>query len=177
MVVYTQDALAGATSKDAMEADIYLAVDQSNRSYINSNINQRLRLVHIAEVSYAEPSPPDTIRDRNRLQDKAHGYVDNVHTLRDTFGADVVVMNTETGSYCGYSFTMDPVGNAFEDHAFAVVVRSCATLLDAYSFAHELGGAILDRSPIQPRPACPCGNRLHLGAKHAGYPTDPAARA
>jgi hypothetical protein len=139
MVVYTQDALAGATSKDAMEADIYLAVDQSNRSYINSNINQRLRLVHIAEVSYVEPSPPDTVRDRNRLQDKADGYVDNVHTLRDTFGADVVVMITETGSYCGYSFTMDPVGNAFEDHAFSVVVRRCATLLGAYSFAHELG--------------------------------------
>jgi hypothetical protein len=83
MVVYTQDALAGATSKDAMEADIYLAVDQSNRSYINSNINQRLRLVHIAEVSYAEPSPPDTIRDRNRLQDKADGYVDNVPCCDD----------------------------------------------------------------------------------------------
>src|SRR5260370_42288778 len=90
MVVYTQAALAGASSKEAMEADIYLAVGQSNQSYFNSNINQRLRLVHIAEVSYVESG--DVMKDRDRLKDKADGYVDNVHTLRDTFGADVVAM-------------------------------------------------------------------------------------
>jgi Metallo-peptidase family M12B Reprolysin-like len=172
MVVHTQDALAGATSK---EADIYLAVDQSNLSYINSNIDQRLRLVHIAEVSYAEPSPPDTIRDRNRLQDKADGYVDNVHTLRDTFGADVVVMITETGSYCGYSFTMDPVGNAFEDHAspwwYGVAQRSSTHTVSRMNS----GERYWEPDPAQA--GLPMWESLHLGAKHAGYPTDPAARA
>ena len=98
-MVYTQNALAGATSKDAMEADIYLAVDQSNRSYIHSNIDQRLRLVHIAEVSYAEPSPPDEIATGCRTR----------RTV--TWTTCLVVMITETGSYCGYSFTMDPVGS------------------------------------------------------------------
>jgi hypothetical protein len=137
MVVYTQDAIAGATSKDAMEADIYLAVEQSNQSYINSNINQRLRLVHIAEVNYVESG--DTVLDRDRLKAKADGFVDNVHALRDMFGADIVAMITETGNWCGYSFIMNPVGNAFEDSAFSVVVRSCATLAGKHSFPHELG--------------------------------------
>lgn len=137
MVVYTQDARAGAGGKDAMEADIYLGVDLANQSYINSDIDQRLRLVHVAEVSYAESG--DTILDRDRLKAKADGFVDNVHTLRDTFGADVVAMITETGDWCGFSYIMDPVGNAFEDSAFSVVVRSCATTAGKYSFPHEIG--------------------------------------
>ena len=47
-------------------------------------------------------------------------------------------MITETGDWCGFSFIMDPVGNAFEDSAFAVVTRNCATLAGKYSFPHEL---------------------------------------
>ena len=137
VVVYTHDALVGASSKDAMESDIYLAVDQSNQSYINSKITQRLRLVHIAEVSYVESG--DSIKDRDRLKAKADGFVDNVHTLRNTFGADAVVMITETGDWCGFSFIMNPIGNAFEDSAFAVVRRDCVTLAGKYSFPHELG--------------------------------------
>jgi peptidyl-Asp metalloendopeptidase len=137
MVVYTQDALAGATSEDAMVADIRLAVEQSNQSYINSKINQRLRLVHIAEVSYAETG--DTEEDRNRLRRKTDTFVDNVHILRDTFGADVVVMITEKGDFCGMAYIMDPVGNSFEDHAFAVVRRDCMTLAGRWTFPHELG--------------------------------------
>ena len=54
MVVFTDDARVGATSSDAMAADIQLAVAQSNQSYKNSKINQRLRLVHMEEVSYVE---------------------------------------------------------------------------------------------------------------------------
>ena len=137
MVVYTQDARAGAGGKDAMEADIYLAVELANQSYINSDINQRMRLVHIEEVSYVESG--DTILDRDRLKAKTDSFVDNVHTLRDTYGADAVVMITETGNWCGFSFLMDPLGNAFEDSAFAVVVRQCSTLAGKYSFPHEVG--------------------------------------
>jgi Metallo-peptidase family M12 len=149
MVVYTQDALAGATNKDAMVADIHLAVAQSNQSYINSKINQRLRLVHIEEVSYEETG--DTEKDRNRLKSKTG--VDNVHTLRDTHGADVVVMITETGDFCGMAYIMDPVGNYFEDSAFAVVVRECMTLAGKYSFPHELGHIMSARHDWNADPA------------------------
>jgi len=137
MVVYTQAARVGAGGQDAMEAQIQLAKEQSNQSYINSNINQRLRLVHIAEVAYAESGK--TIVDRDRLKAKADGFIDEVHSLRDTFGADVVVMITETGDFCGYTYIMNPIGNAFEDSAFAVVARDCATQDGKFSFTHEIG--------------------------------------
>jgi hypothetical protein len=134
MVVYTADALAGAGSADAIESDIYLAVDQANQSYINSNIAQRLRLVHIAEVSYVESGNSTT--DRDAVQG---GLIPTVNSLRASHGADVVALITEALNLCGQGFTMDPVGNAFQDHAFAVVRRACMSLSGKHTLAHELG--------------------------------------
>jgi hypothetical protein len=135
MVVYTQDARDGAGSADAIEADIYLAVDQSNQTYINSNINQRLRLVHIAEVTYTESGNSTT--DKNNLKS---GAVAGVHALRDSHGADLVAMLVEKmDGACGESFVMETVGNAFENSAFAAIKRSCSSLAGKHSFPHELG--------------------------------------
>ena len=106
MVVFTDDARVGATSSDAMAADIQLAVAQSNQSYKNSKINQRLRLVHMEEVSYVESG--DTEEDLDRLKSKTDNFVDNVHALRDTFGADTVVMVTEKADWCGSSVLNGP---------------------------------------------------------------------
>ncbi len=46
MVVYTPAASAKEGGKDAMEGTIYLAVADTNESYQNSYINQRLRRLH-----------------------------------------------------------------------------------------------------------------------------------
>jgi hypothetical protein len=136
MVVYTDDARAAAGSTAAMEAEVYLAVSLANQSYANSNINQRLRLVHVAEVAYAETG--NTTTDKNRLKAKTDGFLDQVHTLRDTFAADSVMMiASQYSNACGESFIMSPVGNAFEDSAFGVVDRNCSTA--NLSFPHELG--------------------------------------
>lgn len=137
MVVYTPDARTGAGGADAIEADIYLAIEQSNQTYINSDINQRLRLVHIAEVSYTESGNSAT--DKTALKSKVDGLMDGVHALRDSHGADIVALLVESLNACGEAFIMNPVGNAFEDSAFAVIKRSCSTLAGKHSFPHELG--------------------------------------
>ena len=49
----------------------------------------------------------------------------------------VALIQEDGGGYCGISFIMSPVSNAFEPFGYAVVARSCAT--GNYSFAHELG--------------------------------------
>ena len=136
MVVYTATTRAAAGGTDAMLATIYLALSEANQSYLNSNISQRLRLVHTEEVNYAESGNIQT--DRDRLQNPSDGIMDNVPTLRNTYAADVVALIQEDGGgYCGISFIMSPVSNAFEPFGYAVVARSCAT--GNYSFAHELG--------------------------------------
>jgi hypothetical protein len=51
MVVYTDD-VADASAN--ISAEIQLAIDETNTSYSNSGINQRLRLVHTTEMNYTE---------------------------------------------------------------------------------------------------------------------------
>ncbi len=136
MVVYTADARATAGSTAAIEATINLAVTETNQGYDNSNVTQRLNLVHTAEVSYTETGSVYT--DRNRLRDSSDGYIDEVHIMRDAYGADLVVLITENGgAYCGVAYIMTTVNVSFESYGFCVVTRSCST--GYYSFGHELG--------------------------------------
>lgn len=136
MVVYTATTRVAAGGTDAIEATIYLAVSETNQSYLNSQVTQRLRLVHTEEVVYTESGNIQT--DRDRLKNGVDTFMDNVHTLRNTFAADVVVLIEENGGgFCGIAYIMNPVSNAFEEFGYAVVARNCAT--GYYSFGHELG--------------------------------------
>jgi hypothetical protein len=135
MVAYTQDARAAAGSTDAMEAEIYLAVDETNMCYLNSNVAQRIRLVHMVEVNYPETGNANT--DLDHLQNPTDGVMDNIQTLRDAHSADVVVLITQTLDYCGLGYFMGTVTTSFENDAYCVVLRSCAT--GYFSFGHEMG--------------------------------------
>ena len=135
MVVYTPAARTSAGGTDAMIATIYLAVEETNQSYFNSDIDQRLRLVHVEEVSYTESG--DVYTDLPRLQDGNDGFMDNVPTLRDTYGADTVSLIVQTADYCGLGYFMATVNNSFENSAYSVVDYECST--GYYSFGHELG--------------------------------------
>jgi hypothetical protein len=138
MVVYTDDARAAAGGTTAIENTILLAASETNTSYANSDINQRLTVVHMAEVSYEEAG--DIVADLYCVRDPADDCLDQVHGWRNTYHADHVVMLTETsvpGNLCGVAWLQTNVGPGFEDNAFAVVKRTCAT--GYYSFGHELG--------------------------------------
>ena len=137
MVLYTDDARSAAGGTGAIESEILLAVEETNTAYINSNITQRLNLVYMAEVNYAETSNPDT--DLAKLQGASDGILDNIHTLRDSHSADLVSLIVEnmTGA-SGIGYVMTTVSTSwFEDYAFSVVKRTSAT--GNYSFGHELG--------------------------------------
>lgn len=132
MVVYTAAARAAEGSTAAMKARIKLAVDETNKSYANAGVTPRLRLVHLREVSYTETGNIST--DLNRLAGTSDGYMDNVHSLRNTYGADMVGLIVENGGgYCGIAKAI----MASASNAFQVTARDCAT--GYYSFGHEFG--------------------------------------
>jgi len=132
MVVYTAAAAAGGN----IAAEIQLAIDETNQSYDNSGINSNMSLVHTAQVTYTESG--NILTDRNRLQNKTDGYMDNVHALRDTYGADMVTLWVANGGgYCGIAYIMTTVSTSFENYGFQVTARNCAT--GYYSFGHEFG--------------------------------------
>lgn len=141
MVVYTPTTRTAAGGTTAINATINQAVAETNAGYANSQINPRIRLVYTAEVSYSEKGF-NWDRTITRLAGKTDGYMDNVHTLRDTYKADMVVMIVEDGAWCGLANAI----MATESGAFALVSRTCAT--GYYSFGHEMGhlqGARHDR--------------------------------
>lgn len=136
LVVYTKAAQNAAGGRKAMKTLINLAISETNTSYTNSGITQRVRLVHKAKVRYSEAGF-DWKTTLDRLTNTSDGYIDDVHTLRDTYKADEVVLLVANSSFCGLAWLMTTVSNAFKTHAFALVNYDCAT--GSFSFGHELG--------------------------------------
>ncbi len=139
LVVYTHDAAVEADTAapaGAIQAEIQLAVDEMNQTFLNSGILPRMRLVHAAEVAYTETGNLST--DLQRLWKVGDGFLDEVHALRDAHGADLVSLWVKNGGPdCGLSNQLAGDTTTFAPMAFSTVVRSCAA--SNLSFAHELG--------------------------------------
>lgn len=136
MVVYDSAAKTGAGGTTAMNTLINLAITETNTSYSNSGITQRVRLVYKGEVTYSETGFNwDTALAR--LKGTSDGYMDSVHTLRNTYKADEVVMLVADSAWCGLAYLMTSVSSSFASSAFGLVRYTCAT--GYYSFGHEMG--------------------------------------
>ena len=134
LVVYTPLARSGAGGTAAIEAQIDLALANTNSAYSNSSIDMKLRLMHVEEIDYDEAgSYSDHLY---RLTDPVDGYMDQVHILRDEYGADMVALLVADGEYCGIAWLMLNLSPAFEQYAFSVTTWYCAVNL---VLAHELG--------------------------------------
>ncbi|MDH5605931.1 MAG: M12 family metallo-peptidase, partial [Anaerolineae bacterium] len=137
LVVYTGDAETAAGGSAAINTLINLAIAETNTGYAQSDIFTRMRLVHTQKVTYSEAAF-NWFTTVNRLRNNGDGYMDNVHTLRNKYRADVVMLLVANGAYCGLAYDiMNPVSHAFNANAFAITNYSCAT--GYYSFGHEAG--------------------------------------
>ncbi len=138
LVVYTASAASAAGN---IASKIQLAVDETNQSYVNSGININMVRVHTAQVTYTE-SGKSFSQHVASLRGTSDGVMDNVHTLRNTYGADVVVLVVNDTEACGIASSIGSTATT----AFAVADQSCIT--GYYSFGHEVGhlqGARHDR--------------------------------
>lgn len=137
LVVYTTAAKNAAGGTAGIKNLINLGISETNTAYSNSGVIPRLRLVYSGEVSYTESGNLQT--DRDRLQNPSDGHMDNVHSLRNTYGADLVklVVSTSAGGACGIAFLMCGSNPSFESSAFSVTARNCIS--PNYTFGHELG--------------------------------------
>ncbi|HJY34415.1 MAG TPA: M12 family metallo-peptidase, partial [Vicinamibacterales bacterium] len=133
MIVYTNAARASVGGTAAMQSLIDLAIANANTAYANSGVIQRVRLVHTAEVTYTEAG---SNTDLTRLQNPTDGYLDNVPTLRNTYGADVVSL-LGNGYGCGLGYMMSTPSTGFASYAYSVVDQTCAA--GNLSLAHEMG--------------------------------------
>ena len=114
---------------------VNLAITESNQAFqntypLNGWYKIQFQLAGMVKVNYNETSSFDT--DLSRLRGTSDGYMDNVHAIRNSTKADVVVLLRSSGEYCGLGYLY-----ASQSNAFSVTAENCAT--GYYSFAHEIG--------------------------------------
>tara|TARA_R110002124_G_scaffold109723_2_gene263118 strand:- start:693 stop:1499 length:807 start_codon:yes stop_codon:yes gene_type:complete len=87
MVVFSNQAAAATSNMQSLAQG---AIQSSNDSFSNSSAGVTFNLIHYQQISYNESG--SAVTDRDRLIATSDGHMDNVHTLRDQHGADVVVL-------------------------------------------------------------------------------------
>ncbi len=144
-VVWTSAAKSVFGGTRPVRASIDLAVVETNDAYAASGAAQRIRLVGAVEVDYDEPDHIET--HLRRLVNPSDGYLDEIHTLRDSYAADLVHLALGGGcgsfGFAGLAFLMDEPSPSFASSAFSASVF-CDDFLDgrglgSRGFAHELG--------------------------------------
>ncbi len=139
LVIYTPNAKAAAGSEEAIRSEIAGALANLNQSLSDSIISARIRLVGIREMPY-DPVPGMT-NDLTNLRGKNDGSMDSVHALRDSLGADIVVLVEiahPTGKQGGVAYPREaPPIPANEADAFCVVNRP--DMLSKHALSHEVG--------------------------------------
>ena len=114
-----------------MRAMVRLAVAETNEAYRLSGVDTQLLLVHAyRHPTYDDPGNFGTTL--SHLAGTSDGNMDDVHTLRARYGADIVAMIAYARRSCGIGY-IGPRKNWM----FSVTKYSCAT--GHYTFGHEIG--------------------------------------
>jgi len=133
MVVYTPAARQWAAGRGGIDNVIAAAMANAQLTADNSAVGVDFRLVHSAEVDYAE-GRSDT--DLERLTNPSDGYMDEVHAWRDDHGADMVAILTDATDVGGIAWLVTDQGGS-PGYAFSLTsVRQAAT---SYTLVHEMG--------------------------------------
>lgn len=137
MVVYTAAASSLWGGSATANSTITSAITNMNVALTNSGIsNISFNLVYVGLINYVETGVFQT--DLNSLKSSTDGIIDEVHTLRAAYGADLVglILGSPT-STCGLGNLNTVSTNYVNTQAFVVNLYSC--VLSNFSLAHEFG--------------------------------------
>lgn len=134
MILYTDDVRAAYGDVTTTENAIANALAEANLVLENSEVSSRFNLVYTHELSYTENN--DLLQTISELQNGADGVIDHIHSLRNTYEADLVAM-VVAGGGCG-------IGNVNTnptqfDARLAFSVTSINCMVTNLTLPHELG--------------------------------------
>lgn len=138
MVVYTTAVISRYVNENALIAAIATAVANMTLANQNSGVRAGItfNLAHATSVVYTDTG--DTGLDLGRLQATNDGYLDDVHTLRDTYAADLVSLIVDQDDFgCGIGYLNVSTTNYTATAGFNVTLYSC--MVGNYTMAHEFG--------------------------------------
>jgi hypothetical protein len=140
LVVYTPSARDVAGGSSALLDIVNLAIDYANISYDNSDIDIRIYLSNFRLVRYTDVNPGT---DLARIKDPADGYMDIVHTWRNTMDyADLVTLigcEPATPGPCSPATGVADLYNPSLPDPSAYGFSWLAVHSVSYILAHELG--------------------------------------
>lgn len=137
MFVYTQSARLAWGGVNGVNSNLANIMTNLNNSMVLSGINNvNFNIVHTYEVDYVESGSQST--DLNNLRNTTDGFMDEIHDLRNTYGADLVAMIIgDTSGGCGIGNLNTNATNYNSSAAFSVTRFGCA--VGNLTLAHEMG--------------------------------------
>jgi hypothetical protein len=139
MVAYTP---AAKTWANANEGGISNVINQlmakAQLACDNSQTYITMRLVHAPEVTYTETT--DAYTDLTQLTGTSDGNMDDVHTLRSTYGADLVVLLEYTDSTGGIGWLLNTAsGSPAYGFSITRVQQASWSLTTIHEIGHNMG--------------------------------------
>jgi hypothetical protein len=137
LLAYTPAAKVAAGGTASVEAECVSAIAIANTANTESSVDAEFRLAYMDEVvGYTEGTFGE---DLSRLRSTTDGIMDEVHTWRAKYCADMVgLLRAGASTYCGLGYLMSTPGGsaAFASSAFTVTHRNC---ISYNSVTHEMG--------------------------------------
>lgn len=141
LVLYTPNASANVTN---MQGFAQFSVDQMNQTFINSQVNAEVELVHVQLTNYTETNINPTSsathdNDLTRFTTNGDGHMDEVHSLRSEYSADICVLICDIPESLTYAGIARSIKSSSQN-SFCLVDYWYSFL--NITFAHEIGHLI-----------------------------------
>lgn len=134
MIGYDSASTALFGSDQAVEANFVATVDYANLVFSNTELPTRLDLVNMTKFNYSGTG--DEFTELPRVAQGNDGHLDQIATIRNQVGADLVTMVTPIAG-CGLAYVLTQQG-AMESLGFNVIDPSCMTP-NWPAYPHEIG--------------------------------------
>lgn len=145
MVVYTTKAKNWATAnRGGIESVMSEMLNLSQQAFDNSRLDIDLRIVQTHHTDYEEVGN-NTVEDLRRLTASPDynpfgsaydNYMENIHTLRNQSGADLVAMLADVSDVGGVAWQLGSIAGAA---AYGFSVNRIQQISNTYTLVHEIG--------------------------------------
>ncbi len=149
MIPYTKKAKQWADSSDfgSINTVIAQAMNLSQAALDNSDVNINLRLVHSFLTDYEDDGGGDVSGGEhlrrltasptfNPFGGEFNGYMDEVHTLRDAYGADLVALFASEPNTSGIAWRLNNIEGRPN---YGFTVNRVEQIANGYTLVHEIG--------------------------------------
>ncbi|MFA5293189.1 MAG: M12 family metallo-peptidase [Phycisphaerae bacterium] len=139
MIVYTPAALNRIGGLNNINSFIGNTIANANLVLNNSNTTLTVDLVYSAEVSYTESGSSYTDLDQLTYTGGGYSSMDEVHTWRNQYGADLVVLFADVEDVGGLGWLLNTT-SGLPEYGFSLTsVRWGTWAIDDFVTIHEMG--------------------------------------